>query len=81
VIVTINYNAADIRVVSDASQLVLLWWNDSGWEDVANTCNPPSIYNRNLTDRVLSVPICHLSFFSLFGPTHQVYLPLVLLGH
>jgi len=81
VTVTIHYSDQDVRVVSDESQLALWWWTGGGWEDAANTCDPPSAYNRDLANRVLSVPICHLSLFGLFGPTHQMYLPLILRHH
>jgi hypothetical protein len=78
VTVTIHYSAQDVRLVSDENQLALWRWTGGGWEDAADTCDPPSTHHRNLADRVLSVPICHLSLFSLLGPTHQIYLPSVL---
>jgi hypothetical protein len=78
VTITIYYSAPDIRVVSDEGQLSLRWWTGSEWENAADTCTPPSTYNRDSANGVLSVPICHLSLFSLFGPTHQIYLPIVL---
>ncbi len=47
----------------------------SEWEDAA--CGP---YDRNLAENWLSVPICHLSQFGVFGKTtaSKIYLPLVL---
>jgi len=78
VTISICYSGQDVRVVSDESQLVLQWWTGNGWEDAANTCDPPSTYDRDLANQVLGVPICHLSRFGLFGPTRQVYLPLIL---
>ena len=80
VTVTIHYSDRDVRVVSDESQLALMWWTGSGWEDAAQTCTPPSEYVRDLGNNVLSVAICHLSEFALLGPAHQVYLPLVVRG-
>ena len=59
----------------------LVGTSDQSWEDAAKTCAPSSAYNHDLTNRVLSVPICHLSLFSLLGPTYQMYLPLVLRDH
>ena len=79
--VTIHYSAADIGVVSDEGQLALWWWTGSEWENVTDTCTPPSVYNRDLANGMLSVPTCHLSLFSLLGPTYQTYLPLVLRSH
>ncbi len=78
VTVTIHYSDLDVRVVSDESRLALMRWTESGWEDAAQTCTPPSDYVRDLENNVLSVAICHLSEFALLGPTHQVYLPLVM---
>ncbi|MBN1656965.1 MAG: hypothetical protein JXA93_01120 [Anaerolineae bacterium] len=79
VTVTIHYSDQDIRVVRDEGQLAL-WWMGTAWQDAAGTCDPASTYDRNAAGNVLSVPICHLSLFGLFGPTNQVYLPLVLRG-
>jgi hypothetical protein len=81
--VTIHYSNNDVRVVSDESQLALWWWTGAGWEDAANTCDPPATSTFGLTDRdpvnrVLSVPICRPGPFGLFGPTRQVYLPVIL---
>jgi len=75
---TIRYSDEDVRLVTDEEQLVLSWWTGSEWQDAAQTCDPPSSYTRDLANNTLSVAICHLSLFGLFGPTHQVYLPLVL---
>ncbi len=80
VTVTIKYNERDTRVVRDEGQLALWRWAGMGWEDAASTCAPPSAYRRDLVQRTLSLPICQLSWFGLFGPTRQTYLPLVLLG-
>jgi len=76
--ITIHYSAQDARVVSDESQLALLWWTGSAWQDAAATCDPPSLYERDLARRALSLPVCRLGRLSLFGPTHHTYLPLAL---
>lgn len=76
--VTIRYSAQDMRLVSDESNLLLRWRVGGGWQDAANTCDPPATYRRDLVERSISLPICHLSSFGLFGPTRQVYLPMVL---
>jgi hypothetical protein len=81
VTVTIHYSANDTRVVSDKNQLMLRWWADDKWQDAAQTCAPTSSYTRDLDHNTLSIPICHLSLFGLFGPTYQTYLPLTLKNH
>jgi len=76
--VTIHYSEQDVQMVSDESQLALMRWTGSGWEDAANTCTPPSPYARDPEGNLLSIAICHLSKYALLGPTNQVYLPLAL---
>ncbi|MCB0188370.1 MAG: hypothetical protein KDE31_29070, partial [Caldilineaceae bacterium] len=73
VIVTISYNDADVAMLDEGS-LVLLWWNPQtqSWEDAA--C---SAYDRQPAQNRLTVSICHLSRFGLFGETQAVFLPLV----
>lgn len=78
VTVTIHYSHQDVRLVSDKSQLALWRWAGNMWEDATSTCVPPSNASRDLTKRVFSMPICHLSQYALLGPTNQVFLPLVL---
>ncbi len=78
VTITIRYSDDDVRLVSDELRLTLYWWTGSAWQDAAETCSPTSIYTINVDGNVLSVPICHLSEFGLLGPTHNVYLPLVM---
>lgn len=72
--VTIHYNYTDV-VGLDETSLLLEFWNEpmSAWEDAA--CGP---YDRHPDEDWLSVPICHLSRFALFGETrYTIYLPLV----
>jgi glucosylceramidase len=77
VTVMIHYSSDDVRVVKDKNELVLSWWTGSGWQDAAQTCDPASPYTRDVAANVLSVPICHVSQYGLFGPTYQVSLPFV----
>jgi hypothetical protein len=76
VTITVHYSDDDLRVVTDEDQLVLCWRSESGWQDAAQTCVPASAYVRDEVNHVLSVPVCHLSLFGLFGPTHQVFVPI-----
>ena len=73
VTVTLHYADADIAGL-DEDSLVLEYWNGSAWVDAA--CGD---YDRHPTENWLSVPICHLSQFALFGEReYLIYLPLVL---
>jgi len=78
VTVTIHYSDDGLYLVSNESKLSLCRWTGGQWQDVTETCNPPSSYMRDLENNVLSVDICHLGHFGLFGPTNQTFLPLVL---
>ncbi len=80
VTITLGYTDTEINGIYEGT-LVLEYWVDdiSEWEDAANTCTPPSRYDRHLNENWLAVPICHLSHFALFGSVEQrLYLPLVL---
>jgi glucosylceramidase len=79
--VTLYYSDDDVRRVADEQQLVLSRRTGSEWQDAAQTCDPASSYIRDVTHKTLSVPICQVGQFGLFGPTRQVYLPIVIRNH
>lgn len=63
----------------DESTLTLYVREGPGWVDATTTCAPPSTYVRYPDANTLSVPICHLSEYALFGaPRYRVFLPLVI---
>ena len=74
---SIHYSDADAQTVSDEGQLTLLWWTDGGWADAAETCAPPTNYDRHPDEDWLMVAICQLGRFGLFGPAHRVHIPIV----
>ncbi len=72
VLVTIHYSDGDVTGL-DETALRLLYWDGSAWADAA--CGP---YDRHPENNWLSVPICHLSRFSLQARNKVwVYLPVV----
>ena len=73
VTVILEYTDADVTGM-DETQLVLFRWDTtaSTWVDAA--CGD---YDRQPTQNRLSVPVCHLSQFGLFGAVKYVYLPAV----
>lgn len=77
VTVTIGYSDADLRLVSDESNLALWLWNGEKWQDAAQSCSPASSYVRDLAQNTLSIPVCASGRFALVGPTHPVFLPLL----
>jgi hypothetical protein len=78
VTVTMHYSETDLVGMNETA-LRLFYWNEdtSQWEDVATTCTPPSTYERYPNDNALTIAICHLSKFALFGQ-YGAYLPLVM---
>jgi hypothetical protein len=77
VTITISYSDRDVGLVSDESQLALWRWTDGAWQDAAQTCDPAPSYTRDEVNNLLSVPACRPGLFGLFGPTHQIYMPIV----
>jgi hypothetical protein len=81
VTITVTYTDAQIRGVSEAD-LWLLTRHGTEWWDARLMCSPSSSYLREPDVNRLSVPICHLSEYALYGPgvdpyPHKVFLPLV----
>lgn len=73
VTVILEYTDADVAGMNEA-RLLLHRWDPatSAWIDAA--CGA---YDRQPAQNWLSVPICHLSQFGLFGAVEYVYLPAV----
>jgi D-xylose transport system substrate-binding protein len=71
VTVTVHYADTDL-VGFNESTLTLDYWNGSTWAEAA--CGS---YDRHLGENWLSVPICHLSQFALFGAPYHIFLPLI----
>ena len=79
VTITIYYSDDDVEGISESS-LYLYYWTGSAWDDAANTCTPPSTYDRHPDENWLAVPICHLSQYGILGTSahNVIYLPLVM---
>lgn len=52
----------------DESKLQLLYWDGFQWVDSATSCDPASIYLRDLEKNELTVAICHLTEFAVAAP-------------
>lgn len=65
-----------------AESTLKLYYEHSGtWIDAATSCSPTSVYQRDMVNNRLSVDICHLTPFALFGSVSSdtfVYLPMVI---
>ena len=77
VTVTLAYTDAEVEGL-DESTLVLHTWDGSSWVDAATSCSPASTYLREPEENRLSVGICHLSEFAVFGRQPRLYLPLTI---
>ena len=65
VTVTLHYSIAAHTL--DEASLRLYRWTGADWQDVAETCSPPSSYRRDPDTNQLRVQMCHLSEFALLG--------------
>lgn len=75
--VTISYTDADRGLIMEDTLSIYYWDDNAGaWTDVVTTC-PGGEYMRDPVGNVLSVPICHLTEFGLFGESQKVFLPVV----
>ena len=76
--VTINYSDTDVLSMVEAS-LALFYYDTGGltWQDAVTTCYPGA-YTRDPLANTISLPLCHLSDFSVLGlPIRYIYLPLI----
>lgn len=84
VTITVQYADASITQL-DENELRLYMWDDGQWIDAADSCAPPSAYDRDPNQNRLSVSICHLTLFALMVPDidsqHDVFLPFVVRTH
>jgi hypothetical protein len=72
VLITIQYTDAQVEDIL-ISSLMLMYWDtaESAWQEAA--CEA---YDRVPEENRVTVPICHLSRFALFGyPSHVLHLP------
>ncbi len=76
--VILTYTDTDVLDFSEAS-LALYYWDSStpAWLDALTTC-AAGVYTRDLHANSFTLPLCHLSDFSVFGqPVRQTFLPLI----
>lgn len=62
----------------DENSLILMYWDGVEWVDVATTCTPTGTYTRDTVNNTVSISVCHLTEFSLFGQfINHTYFPLI----
>jgi peptide/nickel transport system substrate-binding protein len=77
VALTVSYSDADVARLREKT-LRIYTWDGAVWVDAATTCTPALPYVVDEAANQISVQICHLSPYALFGvklPT--LYLPLI----
>jgi hypothetical protein len=75
--VTVEFSQSDIAVISDPAGLILQHYQQGSWVDASQTCSPSHPSLVDLDAGFIQVKICQTGLYALFGPTHQVFFPLV----
>ena len=66
--ITLTYTDADIATMDESTLLIHYYDTDSGtWINAATSCSPVSSYVRDMVNNRLTVAICHLTEFGMFG--------------
>lgn len=74
--ITIGFNGSDLAHLIPAS-LALHYWDGAGWLAAGTTC-ATGVATLNPAANELTVSVCHLTQFALFGqPWHELYLPAI----
>ncbi len=75
--ITLTYTDSDFGAIPE-DMLGLYYWDEavSKWTDAVTTC-PGGEYTRYPGANSLALPLCHLTEFGLFGPTLNVFVPVV----
>jgi len=77
VTVTLTYTNTDIISFTEDTLGLYYWSGVAGrWVDSVTTC-PGGEYIRDLEANILTVPLCHLTEFGLFGPRPHVFIPVI----
>ena len=77
VALTVSYSDADVARLREKT-LALYTWDGAGWIDAATTCSPALPYVVDEAANQITVQICHLSRYALFGEKlPALYLPLI----
>jgi peptide/nickel transport system substrate-binding protein len=78
VVVTVDYADADIARLQENSLALYLKTGET-WSNAAETCSPPLPYAIDAIANRISVSVCHLTIFALFGEKKPLtYLPIVM---
>lgn len=74
--VTILYSDEDAGTAITEKKLRLYWWNEATqtWEDALTTC-ASGVYERNMAENWLRLPVCRTGEFALLRDYNELYLP------
>jgi hypothetical protein len=73
--ITIQYSTADLRSLSSAEELTLMWKSPDGWVDAQATCPAGNSADNNVATQTITVPVCQWGVYALVAPVDQLYLP------
>jgi hypothetical protein len=75
--ITVTLSYSDWDIIGPENTLGLYYWDEpaSAWTDAVTTC--PGEYTRDLDGNMLSLPLCHLTEFGLFGNPLHIFLPVI----
>jgi uncharacterized repeat protein (TIGR01451 family) len=78
--VTVVYSDSTVAGLLENSLTLHYFDITSGqWVDAASSCSPTSTYQRDMANNRLTVNVCHLTQFALFGqPVGKIYLPIII---
>jgi hypothetical protein len=78
--VTVVYSDSAVAGLVESSLELRYFDVTSGqWVDAATSCSPTSTYQRDPLKNTLTVNVCHLTQFALFGqPAGNIYLPIIM---
>lgn len=75
--VTVTFTYTDPYIMGIFEETLFVFVREGNeWVDAADTCSPASTYLREPLENRISVPVCHLSEYALFGAP-QVEIPQV----
>jgi hypothetical protein len=76
--ISISYSDLDILGVANEAELWLRWRDGDVYREAAESCDPASLYERELEANNISIAVCQSGEYALMGPIRNIFLPLIL---
>ena len=80
VTVTINYSNDDTQKIYNEGELVLWRWSNGSWQNINTAAGCSTIFTQAVdqNNNIFTASICKPGLYGLYGPTKQIYLPIIL---